>query len=59
VAELLRNLRRVGAGNASPVKGRGLGERRLVQAMMEHYAGSYGNEEGVVASYGVIYCLAR
>jgi malonyl-CoA O-methyltransferase len=59
VAELLRNLRRVGAGNAAPMKGRGLGERQLMQTMMERYTSCYGVEDGIVASYGVIYCLAR
>jgi malonyl-CoA O-methyltransferase len=59
VRGLLRNLRRVGAGNASPETGQGLGERRLLQAMMECYERCYGDGEGIPASYGVIYCLAR
>lgn len=59
VTELLKNLRRVGAGNASPSAGRGLGERTVVQKMMERYRSCYGDEDGVVASYGIIYCLAR
>ncbi|BDV44138.1 malonyl-[acyl-carrier protein] O-methyltransferase [Geotalea uraniireducens] len=55
VPAFLRSLRRVGAGNASPVRGRGLAERRVMQVMMRRYAEEFGGPAGIPASYAVIY----
>jgi malonyl-CoA O-methyltransferase len=59
VPHLLRNLKRIGAGNASAVRGGGLGDRRPMVAMMEHYRQCYGDGEGIPATYEVIYGIAR
>ena len=55
VPELLRSLKRIGAGSAAPAKRRGLSERRVMLDMMDVYRRGYGSEEGVPASYEVIY----
>lgn len=55
VPAFLRSLRRVGAGNASPVRGRGLAERRVMLEMMRRYAEEFGGLAGIPASYAVIY----
>jgi malonyl-CoA O-methyltransferase len=55
VPDLLRSLKRIGAGTASPVAGRGLSERRVMLDMMEVYRREYGCDGGIPASYEVIY----
>jgi malonyl-CoA O-methyltransferase len=55
VPDLLRSLKRIGAGSASPVAGRGLSERRVMLDMMEAYRREYGCDGGIPASYEVIY----
>jgi len=57
VPALLRSLKRIGAGNASPVRGRGLAGKRTMLAMMERYRHLYGGSNGIPASYEVIYGL--
>ncbi len=59
VTHLLRSIRRIGAGNAIRSAGRGLAERRVMLAMMEHYRKEFGNENGVPATYEVIYGVGR
>jgi malonyl-CoA O-methyltransferase len=59
VPELLRSLKRIGAGSAAPVAAKGLSQRRVMLDMMEVYRSRYGRDEGVPATYEVIYGLAR
>lgn len=59
VPELLRSLKRIGAGSAAPVAARGLSERRVMLDMMEVYRQRHGREGAVPASYEVIYALGR
>jgi malonyl-CoA O-methyltransferase len=55
VAELLRSLKRIGAGNAAPPPATGLAGRRLMSAMMENYRRDHGRNGLIPATYEVIY----
>lgn len=55
VPELLRSLKRIGAGSTAPAASRGLSERRIMLDMMAAYRREYGCDEGIPASYEVIY----
>lgn len=55
VPAFLRTVKRVGAGNASPFRGRGLAERRVMVEMMRVYGERYGGESGIPATYTVVY----
>jgi malonyl-CoA O-methyltransferase len=55
VPAFLRSVKRVGAGNASPLRGRGLAERRVMMEMMRVYGERYGEERGIPATYTVVY----
>ena len=59
VPELLRSIRRIGAGNAVRSPGRGLAERRVMVEMMAHYRREYGREGSIPATYEVIYGMGR
>lgn len=59
VPTLLKAIRNIGAGNASSASGRGLGERRVMMEMMEIYRAEFGGEEGIPATYEVIYGFGR
>lgn len=59
VPELLRSLKRIGAGSTAPAAARGLAERRVMLEMMSAYRKAYGAEQGIPATYEVIYGLAR
>ena len=59
VPSLLRSLKRIGAGNASPPPGRGLAGRRLMLDMMQRYRDVYGKGAGIPATYGIIYGVCR
>lgn len=59
VPTLLRSLKRIGAQNAARNRPPGLASRRVMQRMMAHYAERYGTPEGIPATYGVVYALAR
>ncbi len=59
VPELLRDLKRIGAQNASKNKPRGLTSRRTMQRMMNHYQSQYGSARGIPATYEVIYLLGQ
>lgn len=58
VADLLRSLKGIGAGNASPQAPRGLASRRLLQSMSDIYRQRYGRAGRVPATYEVFYGLA-
>jgi malonyl-CoA O-methyltransferase len=55
VPELLRSLKRIGAGNAAAVAVRGLAERRVMLDMMTIYRREFGSTEGIPATYEVVY----
>jgi malonyl-CoA O-methyltransferase len=55
VAALLRAVRGVGAGATAPPATRGLAERRVMLTMMDLYSREYGTQEGIPATYEVIY----
>ncbi len=55
VPDLLRSLKRIGAGSAAPVKGKGLSERRVMLDMMEVYRREFGSGGAIPASYEVLY----
>lgn len=59
VPPLLRAIKRVGAGNAAPVKGRGLAERRVMLEMMDIYRRDYAADGFIPATYEVIYGMGR
>jgi len=55
VPHLLQAIKRIGAGTARPLSGRGLGWRRILHEMAEVYTARFGAEKGIPASYEVIY----
>jgi malonyl-CoA O-methyltransferase len=57
VPALLRSLKRIGAGNASPVTPRGLAGKHIMLDMMQRYINKYGDGSGIPASYEIIYGL--
>ncbi len=57
--QLLQAIKRVGAGTARPPVGGGLGWRRVLHEMAVSYTEQFGTEQGVPASYQVIYGSAR
>jgi malonyl-CoA O-methyltransferase len=59
VPELLRSLKKIGAGSASPVSAKGLSERRVMLDMMAVYRERYQREAGIPATYEVIYGVGR
>lgn len=59
VSGLLRQLKRIGAGNATLGRPRGLASRRVMQGMMDYYETTYRGVAGLPASYEVIVVLAR
>lgn len=59
VPELLRSLKRIGAGTTAPVAANGLSERRIMLDMMAAYRSDFGREDGIPATYEVIYGVAR
>ena len=59
VPDLLRQLKQIGASNASADRPRGLASRRVMQSMMKLYERRYRSEEGLPASYEVIVVVAQ
>lgn len=59
VAALLRSLKRIGAGNASPNAPRGLAGKRIMMDMVEIYRASYGVDAGIPATYEVVYGIGK
>jgi len=55
VPELLRAVRRIGAGSTAPVKSQGLAERRVMLDMMAIYCRDYAADGRIPATYEVIY----
>jgi malonyl-CoA O-methyltransferase len=55
VPDLLRSLKRIGAGSAAPVSGRGLSQRRVMLDMMAVYREEYARDGRIPASYEVVY----
>ena len=58
VPELLRQLKRIGASNASVDRPRGLASRRVMQTMMRIYEERYRCDAGLPASYEVVIAVA-
>lgn len=58
VPALLRSLKKIGAGNASANRPHGLASRRVMTEMIDYYTRQFGCDEGIVATYHVIYGLA-
>lgn len=58
VPDLLRSLKRIGAGNASTERPPGLASRRVMQRMQEIYRTRHAAGEGVRATWQVIYVVA-
>lgn len=59
VPELLRGLKQIGAGNASPLSPRGLASRSLFQKMTEIYRHNFEKRGQIPASYEIIYGSGR
>ncbi len=59
VPQLLKNLKRIGAQNASSQRPQGLASRRVMQEMIEFYQLNYASAQGIPATYEVIYLLGR
>jgi len=59
VPGLLRSLKRIGANSTAPLSTRGLSERRVMLDMMKAYRTTFGRDEGIPATYEVVYGLAR
>lgn len=59
VPHLLKAIKRIGAGSARPLAGGGLGWRRILHAMATVYTEQFGTDQGVPASYEVIYAAGR
>jgi len=59
VPDLLRSLKKIGAGNASRHRPPGLASRQVMQRMIDIYVGRYSSNSGVPATYQVIYGVAR
>lgn len=59
VAALLRSLKRIGAGNASPAAPRGLVGKRIMTDMADIYREAYGSDAGIPATYEIIYGIGK
>jgi malonyl-CoA O-methyltransferase len=59
VPDLLRQLKQIGASNASADRPRGLASRRVMQTMINEYEGKYREVNGLPASYEVIIAIAQ
>lgn len=59
VPTFLRSVKRIGAGNASPVPGRGLSGRRVMEEMVRTYVERFGLPQGIPATYTVVYGVGR
>ncbi|GEJ56811.1 methyltransferase domain-containing protein [Anaeromyxobacter diazotrophicus] len=57
--ELVRALRRIGAGNAAPDRSGGLAARGALARMARHYEARHGSAGGVPATWDVLYTVAR
>jgi len=59
VPDLLRQLKQIGAGNATADRPRGLAPRKVMQSMIRFYEDQYRCESGLPASYEVIIAIAK
>jgi len=59
VPDLLRQLKKIGASNASTERPRGLASRKVMQAMIREYEKDYRQPAGLPASYEVLVAIAR
>lgn len=59
VPDLLRQLKQIGASNASADRPRGLASRRVMQSMMHEYEKGYRCDSGLPASYEVIIAVSE
>lgn len=59
VPALLRSLKHIGAGSASPATLRGLAGKGVMLDMMQRYKTEYGNESGITATYEIIFGMGR
>jgi malonyl-CoA O-methyltransferase len=59
VPDLLRQLKQIGASNATMDRPRGLASRRVMQSMIKFYEQQYRCESGLPASYEVIIAITR
>ena len=59
VQDLIRNLKRIGAQNASQDRPQGLVSRQTMQRMISFYQQQFGAEKGIPATYEVIYLIAQ
>jgi malonyl-CoA O-methyltransferase len=59
VPSLLRSLKNIGAGNASPVRARQLASRKVMKEMIEIYEREFSRDGSVTATYEVIYASGR
>ena len=59
VPDLLRQLKQIGASNASLERPRGLASRRVMQSMIRAYEESFRCDAGIPASYEVIIAVAE
>ena len=59
VPDLLKQLKQIGASNASADRPRGLASRRVMLSMIEFYENLYRTEKGLPASYEVIIAIAQ
>ncbi len=58
VQDLFRSLKKIGAQNASESRPQGLASRRVIGRMIDVYQQQFGGQNGIPATYEVIYMLA-
>ncbi len=59
VPQLMKSLKRIGAQNSSSQRPQGMASRQVMQEMIETYQCNYATEQGIPATYEVIYLVAR
>ena len=59
VPMVLRSLKAIGASNAASGRPRGLASRRVMQRMMDLYERQHRQDDGVPATYQVVYGIGR
>ena len=59
VPALLRSLKRIGAGSASPIMPRGLAGKQVMLEMMGRYRREYARKSGIPATYEILYGIGK
>jgi len=59
VPALLRSLKKIGAGNASPLASEGLAGRKVMLEMIDIYRRTHGKDGFIPATYEVIFAMGR